>query len=1107
MSNYNATPNDKEIQNNPEVEEVAPDEPFQLNDAIFLGEIPQNVLDLPLLLGCGRNEQDKRWPARQMTWAQLVSTLSSHKVGTKEGTAFLQGSAIDHMRKSTAIDALYIMGLDIDSGIHFDWAVNRVKELGLSAVLYTTHSHLKNDTFVLESSFGQFARRNKIDAYPTLETMKRFLKEERHWEQWIVDTIELGEEPEQQAIGKGFALRHAPMPKFRIVFPLSEPYRIAKFRGSQADAIDFWKSKLVGLSKVIGLPIDEACLDLARLFYMPRHGKGKPFQVTVTGGKALDFDDIPEGRQRRGEAKPDDNVFKEAAKDLGAGSGKGLKRWAAETADKFDIAKFFREVAPTHIRTDDGGPKLAVDCPFDSAHSNAGDPDDRGTFVQSPGAESGFESFVWSCSHNSCKGRDRLEMIAEAVETGWLSIDDLKDERFVIPGIGKREETPEQALERLKREIDTTFNRGTPMSMFDAMLEQLAAVDASPAQREDIINAAADKMEVKKPGDRRKLASRFTPILKKADAKRNRQKTAEEKEKAAGEKIKESGGKPVLAPKSEGFMPCVKAAFAHLMKLNGDKPSYFSMGGQKVVIHKDANGKTASTTLGERAMVSELNHTCNWVEWKGEDLIPIECPPGVASDIITYRGYDFPRLNRITSIPFFTADGELVVKEGYHAGSGIYYAPPPGFNLPPIPDEPTAEEVRDAVALINDELLYNFPFNDGTGNGQSSRAHANAFLLERFARELIDGFVPIYMYDKPQPGTGASLLVDVITLVSLGKVAPAQTEKRDEDEQRKAFTSFLLRGGEIHRLDNLNKKAAGAVMAMAATLPEWEDRILGGNDMANIPIRNSFVIAGVKVKTSEEVSRRIVPIRLATKGDPKKRREFKHPKLIAWATANRPALVAAALTIIQRWVKLGKPEWTGKTTLASYEPYTAVMGGILECAGIEGFLGNLELARATAANDNQMERELYEAWGLRWGSEIRPVGNPDADMHLKPEKKESLVSLILDNEIAFPLDPEKNGKQQASQLAYWLLEQADVVVEVLPGIDVCVEVMPPDDPRNKRGKANCYKLTCVGYDPEKATKRAERLRIALMDWNEASSDFAEWLRGLEDTTSEMELEQ
>ena len=436
MSNDDATPNDKEIPNNPEVEEVAESGPFQINDATVFGEIPQDVLDLSLVLGCGRNEQDKRWPGRRMTWAQLVNTLSSHKVGPKEGTAFLQGSAIDNARKAKAIDSLYIMGLDVDSGVNLQWAIDRMKELGLSSVIYTTHSNMKDSTFVLENSFGQFARRNKLDQFPTLETMKRFLKEERKWEQWVVDTVELNDDPEQTVLGKGFALKHAPMPKFRIVLPLSEAYKIAKQRMSHDEAIDQWKSKLVGLSKVIGLPIDEATLDPSRLFFMPRHGQGKPFQVVVTGGKALDFDAIPEGRARRGEPKIDDNVFADAAKDLGAGGAAhmigdfNLRAWARKSAKSFDICKLFREVAPSHVRADDNTSKLAVDCPFNSFHSNAGDTDDRGGWVQSPSAELGAYSFAFACSHNSCKGRDRLEMIAEAVSQSWFTVDDLKDERF-----------------------------------------------------------------------------------------------------------------------------------------------------------------------------------------------------------------------------------------------------------------------------------------------------------------------------------------------------------------------------------------------------------------------------------------------------------------------------------------------------------------------------------------------------------------------------------------------------------------------------------------------------------------------------------------------------
>ncbi len=410
-------------------------EPFQLNNAMVLGEIPQNVLDISLTLGCGRNEHDKRWPARVMSWAQLIGMLSKHKIGPKEGTAFLQGSAIENLRKANAIDALYIMGLDVDAGIHFDWAVNRVKELGLSAVLYTTASHMKTKSFIIQSGFAQFAKKRKIDEHPTLETMKRYLSEALHWEQWVVDTVSIGEDTEHIKRGVAYVLTHDPMPKFRIIFPLDTPYVIAKQRMSQADAIDLWKSKLVGLSKVIGLPIDEATLDPSRLFYMPRHGQANPFQVVVTGGAALDFDGIPEGRAPKGQ-KIDDNVFSAAAKDLGADGASrmigdfNLKRWAKKTADKFDICKLFREVAPSRIRADDNTSKLAVDCPFDAFHSNAGDEDDRGAWVQSPSAELGAPTFTFACSHNGCKGRDRLEMIAEAVEQEWFTVDDLKNGQF-----------------------------------------------------------------------------------------------------------------------------------------------------------------------------------------------------------------------------------------------------------------------------------------------------------------------------------------------------------------------------------------------------------------------------------------------------------------------------------------------------------------------------------------------------------------------------------------------------------------------------------------------------------------------------------------------------
>ncbi len=1075
--------------------------PVMVNDAEIIGDMFQHVLDLPMVIGFGHNRDAKAWPAQKITFLDLLTTLTSHPVGPKDGRAFLQGSAAGNIRKKMSIDALYIMGLDVDCGISMDLALAKIAECKLAAIVYTTNSHMGTDTFVLEGSYNQFCKKHKLSQDGVdRDSMVRFLVEERKWLPEVANTIELPEDgathPEE---GKGYNLTHAPIPKFRIVFPLDAPFVIAKQTISQADALDLWRRKLLGLAKSLELPIDISCTDPSRLFYFPRHKMGAPFRTVVLSGEALAFESVV-AVPGRGDAPVDDNAFRDAAKGLGAGGAEfmvgdfSLKRWAAQRAKSFDIVRMFRDVAPGKIRNDQNTDKIEIECPFDAYHSNAGDTSDRACWIESANADGSGRGFGFGCQHNGCKERDRLEFIAQACDNGWFTTDDLESETFTVFGLDDQEETAEQGLARLAKVIDDSFTTNTTRTELDSLLEQLASFEASPSQCDAIIDHAIDKMGVTKPRERSKLAGRFTPILKAADKKRQGQKRAAAKGEALADEI---DGKPMLAPRTHGYMPCVKRAFERLMVINEASPTYFSMGGQKLAVNKDAHDNIRSIPLGKDEMLSELDHECAWVELRDGTPLSIECPSRIATNIITYRGHEFPNLIRITPVPFFTASGELVVKEGYHADSEIYYAPPPGFVVPPIPDDPTDEEVAGAVLFINDNLLRDFPFNDGAKGGESSRANANAFLLERFVRELIDGYVPIYMYNKTQPGAGGSLIVDVSTAVVLGEPAPPQVEKESDGEQRKSMTSFLLGGGEFNRLDNLNKKHAGAVMALASTLDNWEDRKLGVSENVNIPIRNSWVIAGNKIKASTEISRRIVPIRLATKGDPRKRDGFKHKPLLPWVIKNRPALVAACLTIIQAWVKRGKPAWSKAETseLVSYESYVATMGGILEVAKIPGFLGNLELARAVADEDNLIEREFYTAWMLRHGESIRANTNPDGEIHLKSSQKESLVSLVIDNELGFPLDRDKDGAQQARQLGYWLVDHADVVIELAPGFDAALEIISPDDPRNKRAKANLYRVICVGYDPERATRRTLRLRAAMTNWMQGAADFDAFVDG------------
>ena len=232
---------------------------------------------------------------------------------------------------------------------------------------------------------------------------------------------------------------------------------------SQKDAIDQWKGRLMGLSKMLGLPIDESCLDPSRLFYMPRHNEGRKFRIVVTSGMALDFDDVPAINPRSREQIADD-VFTRAAQEMGAQTGASLmidgdfslKKWAVQSAKTFLMAELIKEHAADRIRTDNNTDKIEIECPFDAFHSNPGDTEDRACWVLNAHADHGDRGFGWGCQHQSCKGRDRLEFVAEAVNAGWFGREELTDNRyqaFTIDGAtaGKRGSDLRELLDGLKR--------------------------------------------------------------------------------------------------------------------------------------------------------------------------------------------------------------------------------------------------------------------------------------------------------------------------------------------------------------------------------------------------------------------------------------------------------------------------------------------------------------------------------------------------------------------------------------------------------------------------------------------------------------------------------
>jgi hypothetical protein len=240
------------------------------------------------------------------------------------------------------------------------------------------------------------------------------------------------------------------------------------------------------------------------------------------------------------------------------------------------------------------------------------------------------------------------------------------------------------------------------------------------------------------------------------------------------------------------------------------------------------------------------------------------------------------------------------------------------------------------------------------------------------------------------------------------------TEAGDDEEWRKRVTAKLRLIPALLLIDNLHHKLDSSALAAALTAPFWEDRILGISEMTRLPIRCLWIATGNNPEFSNEMARRLVRIRLDARVDQPWRREgFRHPDLMIWVRANRARLVATCLTICRAWIAAGRPR--GMRTIGSYESWAQTMGGVLEVAGIEGFLGNLDEMMEASDGEGSVWRSFVSAWWDRFGT--AEVGTSD------------LYELALASEPPLPLG-SGNDRAQRTRLGKALGRMRDRIFRV-----------------------------------------------------------------------------
>ncbi len=236
--------------------------PYKINDAVVHGEISDEVLNREIEIGFSR-KGSKTFPGGWLTFKGLVrqwlDSLSHHVEGAKDGPAFLQGSVIRGDRKAQAVPHLDFLILDLDTGESISELKQRLRKLGLFAVIYTTHSHMKPVTEVKKDAVVKWCSK----AEPDVKDVVGYLEHEKRYRPAVLVSATL--EPTQHTEkGIMLVLRHKPMPKFRVMLLLKDRFVIAERPGTQKDAILEWKERYAGASKLLGCFFDRSCVDPSR---------------------------------------------------------------------------------------------------------------------------------------------------------------------------------------------------------------------------------------------------------------------------------------------------------------------------------------------------------------------------------------------------------------------------------------------------------------------------------------------------------------------------------------------------------------------------------------------------------------------------------------------------------------------------------------------------------------------------------------------------------------------------------------------------------------------------------------------------------------------------
>jgi hypothetical protein len=263
----------------------------------------------------------------------------------------------------------------------------------------------------------------------------------------------------------------------------------------------------------------------------------------------------------------------------------------------------------------------------------------------------------------------------------------------------------------------------------------------------------------------------------------------------------------------------------------------------------------------------------------------------------------------IITTPTLRPDGSLLSTPGYDPPSELYLLP--SLQLPPIAERPIRQDALTALAELKG-LFSEFSFQDKKKDGLEKRLNCSVS-VSALLTALLRGSMPtapIYLVRADTPGTGKSLLVDVIAMVATGQFCPVITAAKSVEETEKRLGSVLLGAIPIFSLDNCTYDLEGELLCQLTERPVVNVRVLGRSEMPSCECRATVFATGNNITFRGDMVRRGLVCNLEALDERPELRVFQNDALEV-AADNRGAYVAAALTIARAYLAAGAPPVCG----------------------------------------------------------------------------------------------------------------------------------------------------------------------------------------------------